>query len=168
MTSLPAKPIKKFTGKKALIWIVGFFLIIFTANAIMATIAIGTWGGLETNDAYKKGLFYNDEIAAAKDQINSGWEISLKHRPASLKNDRLDVEILWPESDLPPANVTALISRAVTNVHDQKITLTKVGGNIYTAPVTLPQAGQWNIAILVKRADGPIYRLTDKIFITDK
>ncbi len=165
MTPSPHKPNKEFTGKKALMWIVGFFLIIFIVNAIMATIAVGTWGGLETNDSYRKGLYYNDEIAAAEIQKSSGWKIALSHSPSGLQNDRLDVEISWPEGDLPPAKVTAIISRAVTNAYDQQIILTKSGKNIYTAPLNLPQAGQWNINILVKRADGPIYQLREKILV---
>lgn len=166
MTSSPEKPIKEFTGKKAFMWIAGFFLIIFIVNAIMATIAVGTWGGLETKDAYRKGLYYNDEIAAAESQKKSGWKMSLKHSPNSLKRDRLDVEIIWPVADLPPANVAAHISRAVTDAYDKKIILTKTGNNIYTAPLSLPQAGQWNVTILVKRADGPIYQLREKILVT--
>ncbi|PCI33420.1 MAG: hypothetical protein COB54_03710 [Alphaproteobacteria bacterium] len=165
MTITPQKPVKEFTGKKALMWIVGFFLVIFTVNAIMTTIAIGTWGGLETKDAYKKGLYYNDEIAAAEVQKNSGWDISLSHGPTRLTGDRIDVAITWPVSDLPPAKVVALVGRAVTDVHDQRIILTKTGSSIYSAPVTLPAAGQWNITILVKQANGPVYQLKEKIII---
>ncbi|MBL4612183.1 MAG: FixH family protein [Emcibacter sp.] len=163
------KPVKKFTGKKALMWIVGFFLIIFAVNAIVASIAVGTWGGLETKDAYRKGLYYNDEIAAAEEQKKSGWKIFLRHSPRSLikgsQDARLDVEIIWPESDLPPAQVIAVISRAVTNAYDQKITLTKTGNNIFTAPLSLPMAGQWNVSVLVKRPNNTIYQLKEKIFI---
>lgn len=173
MTSSPKKteekPVKKFTGKKALMWIVGFFLVVFTVNAIMAYIALGTWGGLETNDAYRKGLYYNDEIAAAEEQKKSGWKIFLKHNPRSLEKTsesaRLDVEIIWPESDLPPAQVIAIISRAVTDAYDQKIILTKTGNNIFTAPLSLPMAGQWNVSVLVKRPNGTIYQLREKFFV---
>lgn len=160
-----AKPVKKFTGKHALIWIVSFFLVIFTANAIMATIAIGTWGGLETDNAYRKGIFYNNEIAAAEEQKASGWQISLSHTPTSLMGDRLDVSVTWPKDDLPPATVSALITRAVTNAYDQEITLTRTGNNIYTAPLSLPFKGQWHVNILVKRTKDTIYQFKDKIFI---
>lgn len=160
-----AKSVKKFTGKHALIWIVGFFLVVFAANAIMATIAIGTWGGLETDDAYRKGLYYNDEIAAAEEQKTSGWQISLSHTPVSLMGDRLDVSITWPTDDLPPANVTALITRAVTNAYDQEITLTKAGKEVYTAPLSLAFKGQWNVNILVKLTNGTIYQIKEKIFV---
>ncbi len=161
------EPIKKFTGKKALMWFVGFFLIIFTVNGIMAYLAVGTWGGLETEDAYRKGIRYNDEISAASEQKQSGWIISLVHRPKTLKGDRIDIYISWPETDLPPAQVTAVVGRAVTNRYDQQITLTMTRDNIYTTAVEIPEPGQWNIKILVKRAEGPLYQLNEEFFITE-
>ncbi|WP_339861986.1 FixH family protein [Paremcibacter congregatus] len=165
MTASPDKPVKPFTGKKALLWFVGFFLIVFTVNGIMAYIALGTWGGLETDNAYRKGLHYNDAIAASEAQAASGWTIDLAYSPQSLTGDRLDVQVTWPEGDLPPAKVIAQISRAVTDIHDQEITLTKSGDQLYSSPLTLPAAGQWNISVLVFRPEGAIYQMRDKIFI---
>lgn len=159
---------KIFTGRKAFLWFAGFFLVIFSVNGFMLYLALGSWGGLSTNDAYRKGLYYNDQIAAAKAQRESGWDISLVHSPKAITGERLDVKISWPENDLPPAKVTAQLSRAVTNRYDQEVTLTKTGSNIYTAPVTLPVAGQWNLTILVKHAEGPLYRLDEKIFVSER
>lgn len=154
--------IKKFTGKKALCWFVGFFLVVFSVNGIMTYFALNSWGGLQTKNAYRKGIHYNDQIAAAEQQKKSGWKISLAHIPTSPDKDRLDAEVIWPENDLPPAQVTALISR---HAHDQELTLTKTGRNIYSSPLSLPKAGQWHVTILVNLTDGPTYRLKQKIFI---
>lgn len=165
-----SRDVKKFTGKKALIWIVSFFLVIFTVNGIMTYFALGTWGGLQTTDSYRKGIFYNDEIAAAEAQANSGWKIILRHSPERLSTPRgpdmrLDVEVSRPANDLPPVKVTALVTRAVTNIHDQRLILTERADGLYTAPLTLPEAGQWNVTILVRRADDTIYQLKDKIMV---
>lgn len=154
--------IKKFTGKKALLWFVGFFLVVFSVNGVMAYFALNSWGGLATKNAYRKGIHYNDQIALAEQQEKSGWQIALARIPTSADKDRLDVEVTWPENDLPPTQVTALISR---HAHDQEITLTKINDNIYSSPLNLPQAGQWHVTILVNRVSGPIYRLKQKIFI---
>lgn len=164
-SSLSTKPVKKFTGKKALLWLVGFFLVVFIVNGLMAYFALGTWGGLETDDAYRKGIHYNEQIAAAEAQQKSGWKIKLSHSPAALQGDRIDVAVTRPDEDLPPARLTAHITRAVTNVHDQEIILSKSADNIYTAPVTLPEPGQWTVTILVTRPEGPIYRHRQKIFV---
>ncbi len=82
-----------------------------------------------------------------------------------MSDGRLDVEITRPEGDLPPASVIVWVTRAVTDAHDQKITLTKNASGLYTAALTLPEAGQWNVTILVKRANGTIYQLKDKIMV---
>ncbi len=165
---MTTKPVKKFTGKKVLMWFVGFFLVVFAANGIMAYIALGTWGGLETKDAYRKGITYNDVIAAAEEQKKSGWVISLVHSPKSMQGDRIGVTISWPKMDAAPTKVKAQVGRAVTDAYDQEITLIKSADNLYTAPIALPNAGQWNVTILVKRQEGPIYQLKDKFFISDK
>lgn len=170
MTSPSPEPLKKFTGKeftgkKALFWFIGFFLVIFLVNGIMTYIALGTWGGLDTTDAYRKGLHYNENIAAAEAQHKSGWKIHLSHSPLTIQQDRIDVMITHPKQDLPPARVSVQISRAVTNAYDQELILTKAEDNLYTGPITLPEAGQWNLQVLVKRAEGPIYQLKEKIFI---
>ena len=159
------EPVKKFTGKKALLWFVGFFLVVFAVNGIMVYIALGTWGGLETQDAYRKGLHFNDKIAAAEEQRQSGWDIKIGHTPQQQQGDRIDIAVRWPEQDLPPAQVIARITRSVTDAYDQDVTLTRSEGNLFTGPVTLPEAGQWNLNILVIRPDGLTYQVKDKFFI---
>ncbi|VAX03491.1 hypothetical protein MNBD_ALPHA03-1062 [hydrothermal vent metagenome] len=161
---------RQFTGKKALMWIVGFFLVVFTVNGIMTYFALGTWGGLETENSYRKGIHYNEQITSAAKQAESGWEIYLRHSPEMItaeagETGRLDIEVIWPENDLPPAKVSALVTRAVTNIYDQEIILTKSRGNLYTAPLSLPLAGQWNVEILVKRPNGDLYKLKQKISV---
>ncbi|MCF8473208.1 MAG: FixH family protein [Emcibacter sp.] len=156
---------KKFTGKKVFLWFFGFFLIVFMANGIMAYIAVGTWGGLETDDAYRKGIFYNQEISASEEQKKSGWVISLSHIPDSLDDQKINVLITWPEGDLPPKKVSAFINRSVTNAYDQEIILTKSENNIYTGSLILPEPGQWNIDVLVTRDKNTIYQHKEKIFV---
>lgn len=167
MSVMFQKKESKFTGKRAFLWFGGFFLVIFAVNGIMIYLALGTWSGLDTKNAYGKGLYYNDEIAAAKAQRRSGWEIFLTRRPDTANGGRLNVTISWPQGDLPPAKVIARLSRPVTNRYDHDIVLTKTATNIYSAPLELPLAGQWDLAILVKRPEGPIYQLHEKIFISE-
>ncbi|NOZ41657.1 MAG: hypothetical protein GXP02_00585, partial [Alphaproteobacteria bacterium] len=93
MTASINKNIAPFTGKKALMWVVGFFIVIFIINGLMVFFALSTFGGLETRNPYFKGLYYNRQLAAAAAQEKSGWKISLNHIPATLKGDRLTVRI---------------------------------------------------------------------------
>ena len=46
-------------------WIfVGAMAVVVVVNGILAWLAVGTWTGIETEDHYRKGLAYNENLAA--------------------------------------------------------------------------------------------------------
>tara|TARA_R110002096_G_scaffold266710_1_gene460311 strand:- start:104524 stop:105009 length:486 start_codon:yes stop_codon:yes gene_type:complete len=153
-----------YTGKRILIWFVGFFLVVFSVNGTMAYFALKTWTGLETENSYVKGLNYNDEIESAAAQQKSGWNIAISGKP-KISEDRFEITLTRPEESLPPAEVTATFIRAVTEGYDQKITLSHNGGGVYGANVKLPLAGQWNVLVVVKSQNNLIFKLEDEILV---
>ena len=44
------------TGRTVLLWLVGFFVVVFAVNAVLVRAAISTFGGVETLSSYKAGL----------------------------------------------------------------------------------------------------------------
>ena len=156
--------IKPYTGKRILMWFIGFFLVVFTVNGIMAYFALDTWTGLETENSYVKGLNYNNEIENARNQSASGWEITIPNKPQKT-NDRFEIELKRPDDSLPPADVTAHLIRAVVEGYDQEITLTHNGDGIYSGPMNLPLPGQWNVLVVVKSQNNLIFRLKDRIIV---
>lgn len=155
---------KPYTGKRILIWFVGFFLVVFSVNGIMAYFALKTWTGLATQNSYVKGINYNEEIENAAMQQNSGWSIAISGNP-EMREDRFEITLTRPEESLPPAEVTATFIRAVTEGYDQQITLSHNGGGIYGADVKLPLAGQWDVLVVVKSQNNLIFKLEDKILV---
>ena len=155
---------KEYTGKRILAWFVGFFLVVFAANGIMAYFALNTWTGLTTDDAYVPGLNYNQELSNAAAQQQSGWEISISGKP-EFTEGRLEVTINRPVESLPPIDVTATFVRAVQEGFDQEITLSHNGNGLYGAPVKLPLIGQWDVFIVVKPQNNLIYKLEDWILV---
>lgn len=155
---------KEYTGKRILAWIVGFFLVVFTANGIMAYFALNTWTGLATDDPYVKGLNYNQEITNAAAQQQSGWEIVISGKP-EFTEGRIEVTINRPEQSFPPTAVKASFIRAVREGFDQEITLSHNGNGIYGAPVKLPLIGQWDILIVVESQNNLIFKLEDWILV---
>lgn len=156
--------VKPYTGKRILIWFIGFFLVVFTANGIMAYFAINTWTGLQTEDSYVKGLNYNKEIENAVSQENSGWEISITNKPVATK-DRFELLITRPEESLPPSAVKVNFIRAVQEGYDQQVILTHQGNGLYGAPVNLPLPGQWTVLVIVNSQNNFIYKLNDWIVV---
>jgi len=158
---------KKLTGRTVALWISGFFLVVFTVNGIMTYLAFHSWGGLETQDAYRKGLDYNREIEAARAQKTSGWKISLASDPGQMQG-HINVMITRPEGSTDPVLIQASISRPATDKYDQTIPLLPQPDGLFTAPYVLPLPGQWDIVILVKtEEDGTAYTLNRRFFIPE-
>ncbi|MDG1709009.1 MAG: FixH family protein [Emcibacteraceae bacterium] len=151
---------KPYTGKRILAWFIGFFLVVFSANGIMTYFALKTWTGLETDDAYVKGLNYNSEIEKARVQTSSGWNIIISEKPSAMSG-RFEVQLTRPLESLPPTQITATFIRSVQEGYDQEISLSPLGNNLYGAPIELPLVGQWNVLVVVNSQNEPIYKLRD-------
>ena len=57
--------------------VLAFFASIFTVNGVMIYSALSTYTGLVANEPYRKGLHYNERIAADARQIRLGWTDTL-------------------------------------------------------------------------------------------
>ena len=77
MTERTHRP-REFTGRHALLWLVGFFALVFAVNAVMVHAAISTFGGVETTSSYKAGLQFEHEVAVAERQDALHWQVSGK------------------------------------------------------------------------------------------
>ena len=152
--------IKPYTGKRVLAWFVGFFLVVVLANGIMAYFALNTWTGLETEDPYVKGLNYNNEIENARIQNASGWNIEIAQTPEAIEG-RFEIQINRPDDSLPPSEVKATFIRSVIEGYDQEIILSHLGNCLYGSPIKLPLIGQWDVLIVVKSQNMPIFKLRD-------
>ena len=64
----------EITGRHVLYAILAFFLTVTAVDAFMIYKAVSTFGGIETQDAYRKGLQYNQRLEAEKVRRASGWE----------------------------------------------------------------------------------------------
>ncbi|MGI9510275.1 MAG: FixH family protein [Geminicoccaceae bacterium] len=147
-------------------WVfVGLFLLVLAANGTLIYVAVSTFTGLETSDAYKKGLDYNDRLAVAERQEQLGWQAVVEATANAQKqvtltltlNDRL-------EAPITSADVEAEFVRPVQAGHDLTVPLEDQGGGRYAAVVDLPLAGQWDVHFTA-RARENIYRLVERIHI---
>jgi nitrogen fixation protein FixH len=66
------------TGRFVLVCFVAFFLAVAAINAIMIRFAVATFGGVETESAYKAGLAFKAESAAAVAQEARGWKVDTR------------------------------------------------------------------------------------------
>jgi len=67
-TVLPTAPRQQqgLRGRHVLAGFLGFFAIVFVVNGAMMYAAVSTYSGLVANEPYRKGLHYNERLAAAE------------------------------------------------------------------------------------------------------
>lgn len=142
---------RPLTGYHVLAGIIGFFLIIFAVNAVMIYKAETTFGGLDTDDAYRKGLNYNDRIAAADKQAKLGWSDKAEY---DAETQRLRISLTDEAGDpIPGLKVTAKMQRPTTSKLDEEIALAPTGGAVYEANVAELEPGWWTVNIRAHRGD---------------
>lgn len=66
---------REVTGRTVLICLVAFFGLIAAMNAVLIRLAVSTFGGVETENAYQAGLNFSREIAAAETQDALHWQV---------------------------------------------------------------------------------------------
>jgi nitrogen fixation protein FixH len=116
-----------------------FFLIVFAMNAFMIWRAVSTFGGLETADAYRKGVAYNTTVAAARVQDARGWTDTVR-----FDGNRLVAGIVDREGrPVDGLQITGTVGRPATNEFDRRLLLTADGRGAYAANAGELGAGSW-------------------------
>ncbi|MCK6450355.1 MAG: FixH family protein [Alphaproteobacteria bacterium] len=128
------------------------FLVVFAVNAVMVTIALGSFSGLVTDRAYDRGRAYNRTLEARAAQEALGWQVRLGVVPAEPGIVRLTVEAAdRGGAPLSGATVTATLVRPIEPGHDRAVDLTERGAGRYGATLPVDLAGQWEARITVAR-----------------
>ncbi len=144
---------------------VGFFVVVFGANGIMVFFAFDSWTGITTEDAYIKGLDYNEQIADARAQQALGWQGELGFVPNGPQNGLLELKLKDRYGTaISEAVVTAVFVRPTHAGHDLEVALEDAGGGRYAAEVALPLAGQWDVRLRAEHERGG-YRLERRILV---
>lgn len=122
-------------------WIPWYFVIFFAVIAILDGVfvymAVSTQTGLVTEQAYEKGLAFDDILATARSQPDIQQDISY-----------IGGVLRWKMAEkegrpITNAAVSAQIIRPVQDGHDFAITLEHKGKGVYEATPTLPLPGLW-------------------------
>jgi nitrogen fixation protein FixH len=144
---------------------VGGFGVVILANAVLIVFALSSWSGLETEQAYQKGLAYNEAIATAEAQAARGWRASLGFEPRGPLSGELVVSFADAEGE--PVSGLAVTARLIRPTHegfDHETALAPTGAGRYAVPLDFPLAGQWQVRIEALSRGEP-YRLSERIIV---
>ena len=144
---------------------VAFFGVVLAANAAMIVIAITTWPGLETRQAYQRGLAHDEALAAAAAQAALGWTVELAFEQTGARAGalRLDVADRFGNT-LQDAEVQVAFVRPTHDGYDHLVEVPHHYGGRYLKDITLPLAGQWEARVHIS-AQGGEYRLRERIWL---
>jgi nitrogen fixation protein FixH len=130
---------REITGRHELFLMLGFFGLIIATDAYLVFKAVSTFGGIETQDAYRKGLSYNERIAVERAQEALGWTKDARLEKGELRITVRDKD----QKGVENLQITALVGRPATNTEDRTLKLTQVGSGEYMAVVGDLEPGNW-------------------------
>ena len=158
---------KPITGRHVLWGFIVFFGLIFAMNGVFLYYALSTHTGLDTTNAYRRGLDYNSRLAAEKRQNRLGWQAALTLAP---QRDRLTL-IVKSKTGLPVSylDVSALLGRPATDKFDHKLVLKEDSPGRYEADFAPLDAGNWIVTIeatdQTRKTDPIVYRLRKRLWL---
>jgi nitrogen fixation protein FixH len=146
--SAQVKTAGTLTGRKVLAWLIGFFLVVASVNAVFIYAGIKSWPGLVSERPYEDGLAYNRTLAVARANAALGWRAQLGYRDGQ-------ASLVLADRDgraIDGMQVEAVFTRPVGKAAEIAVTLAALGGGRYAAPAALPLAGQWEMVVTVDGA----------------
>jgi nitrogen fixation protein FixH len=156
---------RELTGRAVFIWFVGFFLLVFAANAALVRLATSTFGGVETSSSYKAGLAFKQDIAAAEQQDALHWQVTGNVARTSAGDVTLDLVVRDATGGTVPGwTAVARLSHPVDSRQDQPFAMRRTGHE--TARGTAhADAGQWNVLIDLDRDGVRVFRSRSRIVL---
>ena len=161
-------PVRVLTGRMVLVWVLGFFTVVFGANAIMAHFAVKTFRGLASNHAYTDGLAYNNEIQAAHAQDALGWQV--KGSLTRIAPGRTRILFTQANAQGKPAEKiewSLRFEHPVDRARDQSLALSMDTDGVYSGEVAI-EPGQWGLALVIVKDGKTVFQSQNRVEISDR
>jgi nitrogen fixation protein FixH len=142
----------------------GFFAAVFIVNGAMIYSAVTTHSGLVASEPYRKGLHYNERIAAGDRQARLGWtemvEVGRDGR----------VRLALAEADGRPVRgmkIAGVLGRPATNRHDIALKLVEASPGQYETLTSALAEGNWLLSLEARahEAADPVYRMRRRLWL---
>ena len=157
---------RAWTGRRVLWMALGFFGVVFAVNGALVAFAVSTWSGLATENAYLKGLRYNETIAAAKKQETVGWTSEVHLNPGNVGTGTLVIRFVDRQGRaLSGLDVTARLSRPTSARFDHTPKVVDGGDGTYIGAVPALSTGQWVVDVSALDNRGAEYTMTHRVVV---
>jgi nitrogen fixation protein FixH len=144
---------------------VAFFGVVVVVNGIMITVGFMTWPGLETENAYQRGLAYERRVAAAEAQAALGWTVDVDLTREGAGRAMVELRLRNRHGHvMPDAKVRARFVRPTSEGHDFEVELPHYRDGRYRRQVELPLAGQWEVRTTIEDRAG-VHHATRRVHL---
>lgn len=152
---------RPITGRTVLLYFVSFFGIIFAMNFYMVRVAISSFSGVETESAYKAGLSFKNDVAAAHAQDARHWKVE-----ASLQRGEASGMIITVR-DAQGQALTGLtpevrLAHPTDKRRDVPLEVVELTPGQFKSLTPAPE-GQWDLVIYLKRETETVFRSKSRI-----
>ena len=159
------RPRGEITGKTVLVCFVAFFGVVAAVNAIMVRAAVTTFAGTQTDSAYKAGLAYKGEEAAAATQDALHWTVDGRLVRDITGDAVLTVDVKdAKQSSVFGIDVTARLAHPLNARLDRTIALAHIADGTFRGVTDAP-AGQWTLTLEVTRDQNRLYRSETRVVL---
>jgi nitrogen fixation protein FixH len=154
------------TGRHVLIAVLAFFGMVIAVNGVFIVLALNSWSGLSTDDAYRRGLTYNETLRQAEIQRALGWQVRTDLAPRADGRVRLSV-VFTDRAEAPVEGLTIAgqLRRPSRESDDRPVELTRQGPGRYSTDLDLPLLGQWDLRLRATAPDGNTFILEDRLWL---
>lgn len=152
-------------GWHVLASLIVFFGTIFAVNGYFVYAAVSSYTGIVSAEPYRKGLAYNERIAAGERQAALGWQEDVIVERGGL------VRVIIRDADgnpVPYLKLAGTIGRPSTIRFDRRLALTERAPGRYEAEAGVLDAGAWLVGVEARRTadDGePTYRARRRLWL---
>jgi len=157
---------RAITGRHVLWGLLGFFGFVLAANAVFIYLAVDTFTGLSTENAYQRGISYNQTLEARAAQRELGWGAELRFEQESGRRGTLSVEMRdragRPLDDL---QVSGQVVRPTHAGYDRDVVLGRSGPGEYATTLELPLHGQWDVRLIAEARGGARFQMERRIWL---
>ena len=137
-------PRRHLDGRHILAMCVAFFGVVFAVNGYMLYAALNTHTGVVSVEPYRKGLAYNERIAAGAQQAALGWHDSVDLE----QNGTVTVHMTARDgSPLGGLTLSGVLGRPATARGDRDLAFTEVVPGQYRAMAGPVEPGTWMITL---------------------
>ena len=156
---------RQLQGRHVLALFVAFFAVIFVVKGYMLMQALSTHSGVVASEPYRKGLAYNQRIAAGERQSALAWVHTITAVPDGL----ITIDLAGPDGrGIGNLTVTGFIGRPSTSAHDRVLALSERTAGRYAGNTAPLESGAWLVSIEVRLAptdSEPIYRARSRLWL---